>query len=83
MLEAASVLGRYKVSAKDIEYIADAVGDAFTAHYNGDENPDLRPAFDKRMLNLWGRFIYGQQKYALDGLWADLPPADNNVRLEL
>jgi hypothetical protein len=83
MLETASVLKKYKVSVKDTDIIADAVGDAFNAHYTGDENPALRPAFDKKKLGLWGRFVYGQQQYVLDGLWADLPPADNSARLQL
>jgi len=83
MLEAIKVLRKYKTSIKDSEYIADAVGDAFDAHYAGDENPALRPPFDKGKLGLWGRFIYSQQKYALDGLWEDLIPMDNNVRLDL
>jgi len=83
MLEAAGVLRKYKVSEKDINIIADAVGDAFTAHYYGDENPALRPVLDKSKLGLWGRFVLGQQQYVLDGLWVDLPPADNNVSLNL
>jgi len=83
MLEAKGVLKRYKVSDRDSDYIADAVGDAFNAHYSGDEDLSLRPVFNPSQLGLWGRFIYGQQKYALDGLWVDLPPADNNVRFEL
>jgi len=83
MLEAASVLKRYFVSEKDTAIITDAVGDAFTAHYNGDENSALRPALDKSKLGLWGRFILSQQQYVLDGLWVDLPPADNNVSFRL
>jgi len=83
MLEAAGVLRRYRVSEKDIAIIADAVGDAFTAHYYGDENPALRPPLDKSKLGLWGRFILSQQQYVLDGLWVDLPPADNNVSIRL
>jgi hypothetical protein len=83
MLEAISVLKKYWTSDKDADYIANAVGDAFDAHYAGDENPSLRPAFDTKNLGLWGRFIYSQQKYALDGLWPDLPPEDNNLSFGL
>jgi len=82
-LEAESVLRRYKVPLKDTDYISDAVGDAFTAHYRGDEDPALRPSFNKKQLGLWGRVVYGQQQYVLDGLWADLYPADINVSLDL
>ncbi|MDR0443702.1 MAG: metallophosphoesterase [Treponema sp.] len=83
MIEAAGILNKYKVPAKDTDYIANAVGDAYTAHYNGDENPALRPVFDKSKLGLWGRFVYSQQEYILDGLWKDIPPSDNNVSFEL
>jgi hypothetical protein len=82
MLEAAGVLRKYKVSEKDIAIITDAVGDAFNAHYNGDENLSLRPALNKSRMSLWGRFVLGQQQYVLDGLWADLPPGDNNVKIQ-
>jgi len=83
MLEAMKTLKKYFVSDKDADYIANAVGDAFYAHYAGDENPALRPPFDKSKLGLWGRFIYSQEEYVVDGLWADLPPADNDVDLKL
>ncbi|MCL2809203.1 MAG: metallophosphoesterase [Treponema sp.] len=83
MLEAASVLKNYFVSDKDTAIITDAVGDAFVAHYNGDEDPAKRPALDKSKLGLWGRFILSQQQYVLDGLWQDLYPADNNVSINL
>jgi len=81
MLEAANVLRKYKVSEKDIAIITDAVGDAFNAHYNGDENISLKKTVDKSKLGLWGRFILSQQQYVIDGLWEDLKPADNNVKL--
>ena len=79
MLEAEGVLRKYKVPARDAAYIANNVGDAFTAHYSGDENPALRPPFDRSKLGLWGRFVYGMQKYVMDGLWADIPPEDKNT----
>jgi len=83
MMEAANVLKRYNVSEKDTAIITNAVGDAFTAHYSGDENPAKRPALDKSKLGLWGRFILSQQQYVLDGLWQDLLPQDTNVSLRL
>jgi hypothetical protein len=81
--EAIKTLRKYKTSVKDAEYIGDHVGEAFDAHYAGDEDPALRPVFDKSKLGLWGKFIYSQQKYVFEGLWADLPPADNNVTIYL
>ena len=83
MLETANVLKRFLVSKKDTEIIADAVGDAFSAHYSGDENAALRPPLDRSRLGPWGRFVLNIQQYVLDGLWADLLPADNNARLQL
>jgi hypothetical protein len=83
MLEAGNVLRGFNVSEKDIAIITDAVGDAFVAHYNGDEDPSKRPPLDKSKLGIWGRFVLSTQQYALDGLWQDLPPRDNNVTLDL
>ena len=81
--EAFSTLKKYLVSNANADIIADAVGDAFAAHYFGDENPALRPTLDESQLSLWGRIVLGTQKYVMDGLWRDLPPADNNAILPL
>ena len=83
MLEAANTLRKYKVSEKDIDIIADAVGDAFSAHYSGDENPALRPPIQKSKLGLWGRIVLSTQQYVLDGLWQDLAPEDINLTINL
>ena len=83
VLEAFNTLKKYRVSDKDAEYIADAVGDAFVAHYKGDENPDERAVLDKSLLSFWGRFILFMQQYVLNGLWADLYPADNDAAFSL
>ena len=83
MLEAMSVLKKFKVSDADSHLIADSVGDAFAAHYSGDENPALRPPSPSKELGLWGRFVYGRQKYVIEGLWEDLEPEDNDVRIHL
>ncbi|MCL2156043.1 MAG: metallophosphoesterase [Leptospirales bacterium] len=82
VIEAVKTLKKYRASDKDAEYMGQAVGDTFISHYEGDENPSLRPHIDESEFGLWGRFIYGQQKYVFDGLWEDLPPADNDVSLE-
>jgi 3',5'-cyclic AMP phosphodiesterase CpdA len=82
-LEAYNTLKGYYVSDKDSDIIADAVSDAFVAHYYGDEVTSERPDLDKRKLGLWGRIVLSIQSYVLDGMWVDLPPADNNVTLNL
>jgi predicted MPP superfamily phosphohydrolase len=82
MMEAAKVLRKFKVSESDIAVIADAVGDAFAAHYSGDENPALQKKIDTYKMSLWGRIVLRQQQYVIDGLWKDLNIADNNVKIQ-
>jgi hypothetical protein len=81
--EAVETLNKYYVGGSDADYISNAVAAAFVAHYNGDENTALRPAFDENKLSLWGRIVYSQEKYVIDGLWSDLPPSDNNCVIDL
>lgn len=81
--EAFDVSRGYHVSEGDSHYIADRVAPAFVAHYEGDEDPARKPAIDTGELSLWGRFIWSQQRYVVDGLWSDGPPADNDVILSL
>ncbi|MCL2655793.1 MAG: metallophosphoesterase [Coriobacteriia bacterium] len=82
-LEAYNTLRKYLVPVKDAHTIAAVVGDAFIAHYNGDEDPAKRPAFDPSTVGLWARIVYHLEAYVVDGLWHDLPPADNNVTLTM
>ena len=82
-LEALKTLESYMVKGLDADIISNAVGDAFVAHYYGDEDPNMRPELDKSRLSVWGRFILFMQQYVLDGLWVDLEPADNNASFSL
>lgn len=82
-IEAYNTLRKYKVSEKDSNYIADNVAAAFLAHYNGDEDETKKPVLDAGKLNLWSKLIYSQERYVINGLWKDLPPADNNVTIDL
>jgi len=81
MLEEADILKRFNVSKSDIEIIADAVGDAFTAHYSGNENNFLQKKINKNKLSIWGHFVLAQQQYIIDGLWDDINPSDNNAKI--
>lgn len=81
--EAITTLNKYHVTGNDADYIANTVSAAFMAHYNGDEKAFQRPSFDENKLSLWGRIIYSQEKYVIDGLWSDLPPSDNNCEINL
>lgn len=79
--EAYKVSRGYHVSEGDSDYIADRVSYAFAAHYGGDENPTDRLEVDTSELDLWGKFIWSQQEYVVDGLWSDSETADNDVSL--
>jgi len=81
--EAYGTLKKYHVSDNDSNYIAGAVGEAFAAHYAGDEDPALRPEIDTGELNIWGKLIFSTQKYVVEGLWEDLNPPDNDVIIDL
>ena len=82
-LEAKNTLRKYRVSEKDADIIADAVGDAFAAHYSGDADASLRTYVDTGKLSLWGRIVYSTQRYVLDGLWAASSPPDNDAVFRL
>ena len=82
-LESIRTLKKYYASDKDIDYVADIIEESFFAHYFGDEDLNLKPKVDTIKLSLWGRFIYSQLEYTVDGIWTDLFPADNNVSFEL
>lgn len=81
--EAYNTLKGYYVSDKDTDYIANTVAEAYMAHYNGDENEASHVVIDKSKLSLWGKLIYSQYEYVIDGLWVDLKPADSNVTFSL
>lgn len=81
--EAYLTLREYLVPENDAHSLARFIAVAFAAHYRGDENPSAKPAFDEANLGLVSRIVYSAQKYVVEGLWKDLPPADNNVVLDL
>jgi len=81
--EVARSLREYYVSDCDAEYIADAVGEAFSAHYKGDAAASFRPEFDFNSLGLLGKFVYATQKQIIDALWESSLLGDNNTVLNL
>ena len=81
--EAYNTLKGYHVSDKDADYIASTVADAYVSHYDGNEDADNRVVLDTSKLSLWGKLIYSQYSYVIDGLWADLQPADTNCKFSL
>lgn len=82
-IEAREILKKFLVSQKDADYIADHAAHAFMAHYRGDEDISLKPSFDVKKLSLWGRMVYSQLNYVVDGMWNDLQPTDNEAVLNL
>lgn len=76
-------LRKYRVPEQDAHIIAHYIAAGFVAHYRGDENVSEEPVFDESKLCLWSRVVYSTQKYVADGLWKDLPPADNNLTIDL
>jgi hypothetical protein len=72
-----------KCSIRDIRLISQAAAEATIAHRNGDEDPALRTHLDESMLGLGGRLVLRRRQEMFDSLWTDLPPADNNVIINL
>ena len=71
-----------KLRPEDAERLAFQIGEAFSAHYSGDETP-RDPPLDMEGVNLKGRFIISFRKKLVSGLYNDLPPADNNLIIHL
>jgi predicted phosphodiesterase len=82
-LEIINTLRTYLVSDRDAALLAKYIAQAFVAHSLGDENIALKPDFDAKKLNLWGRIVYARYKKMADNLWTNRPPDDLNVTLEL
>ena len=63
--------------------IAPMVADAVVAHYRGDEvfpGGDMLP---EKKLGLMGKVVIANRRSLAVGLWNDLPPADNDVIIDL
>ncbi len=66
----------------DAANLSGQIGDAFVAHYAGDEEAPEQP-LDLSGVNLKGRIIISFRKKLVKGLYNDLPPADNELVLSL
>jgi hypothetical protein len=71
-----------KLRPEDASHLASQIGDAFSAHYAGDEIY-RDPPLDLEGVNLKGRFIISFRKKLVWGLYNDLPPADNDITINL
>ncbi len=73
----------YGVDEGEARKVAPQVGDAYVAHYRGDENPGGRQIIDKSGLGFMGRLVINNQSYVIKGLWKDTPGSDNVIVIDL
>jgi len=80
----ATLTGTYKVDRTEAEKISKEIAVAFAAHYAGDEKlaAGQQPVTESGLSPL-GWVVIQMRKDLLIGLWNDLPPADNNITLNL
>ncbi|MGC9342121.1 MAG: metallophosphoesterase family protein [Bacteroidales bacterium] len=72
----------FKLKEAEAELLSGQVANAFVAHYTGDEQSPEKP-FILDGVSLKGRFLIGFRKKLVWNLWNDLPPADNEVLIDL
>jgi 3',5'-cyclic AMP phosphodiesterase CpdA len=75
-------LKKYGLSAKDCAIVAPQIAEAYAAHLAGDEVPPAKVITTKG-VSLWGKIIISMKKKLLDGWQHDLPPADNELTVDL
>ena len=81
---ATKTLMGYKIGQAESENIAKQIAPAFVAHFAGDEKlaPGQQPVIETGLSPLaWAVIQY--RKDLIIGLWNDLPPADNNITINL
>ncbi len=81
---ALNTLEDYGVKSSAAEILAKQVGAAFSAHYAGDEK--LTPGhsvLSSKGTGVMGWVVVFVRKGMIKGLWHDLPPADNNLTINL
>jgi 3',5'-cyclic AMP phosphodiesterase CpdA len=71
------------VPEREASEIAPQIADAFLAHYTGDEKFTGGEMLKSRGLGLMAGIVVGSRKDLVTGLWRDLPPADNNLDIDL
>ena len=79
-----TLTGTYKVDRTEAEKISKEIAVAFAAHYAGDEKlaAGQQPVIESGLSPLaW--IVIQMRKDLIVGLWNDLPPADNNITINL
>lgn len=76
------MLRRYGVKGNDRELLGDQLGRAYLAHIRGDEAMPA-PAVVETGISPVGKIALLVARTIIEGWYTDLPPADNNVRIDL
>ena len=71
------------ISDAEATTIAPQIADAFLAHYAGDEKFTGTEMLNSKGLSLMAGIVVGSRKDLVAGLWHDLPPADNDLDIDL
>ncbi|MEW5816321.1 MAG: metallophosphoesterase [Spirochaetota bacterium] len=71
------------IKEKEAHHLAPQIADAFLAHYAGDEKFTGSEMITTRGLSLMGSIVVAFRKDLVFGLWTDLEPVDNNIRIDL
>lgn len=80
---AVDTLRKLKMKDREIGKLVPQITAAFVAHYSGDENFQGTEMLSRRNLSLLGHLVVADRKDLVYGLWKDLPPADNNLTINL
>lgn len=81
---ATNTIMKYGVDKAEAAKLAEQVAEAFAAHYAGDEKLEAgTEPVQQWGLSLPGWFVIQFRKDLVFGLWQDLPPADNEVTINL
>lgn len=74
---------KYGLSPAEGSNMAPQIAEAFLAHYRGDENPGTNRILDTDHLGFWSGIVVSMRRKLIEGLWKDLPPADNDITISL
>jgi len=77
------LMRRYLVPADEAALLSGQVAEAFAAHVEGDECFTGREKVKRTGLSFMGSIVMASRGDLVEGLWDDLPPADNDVTLDL
>jgi Calcineurin-like phosphoesterase len=71
------------VTETEAATIAPQIAEAYIAHYAGDEMFTGAEMLSSKGFSLMATIVVGSRKDLVAGLWHDLPPADNNLDIDL